>query len=88
MLWSSVAGLPKGVLPQPSSVTSDNINSPQDALPLTWMRLCPLCKAVLTKSRLSESIHCPCGWEWEGRAKVIDFPALNSRDKEVCLTVK
>ena len=28
-----------------------------------WMRLCPLCKALLKKRRLADAIRCDCGWE-------------------------
>jgi hypothetical protein len=29
-----------------------------------WMRLCALCKALMVKSRLSDSVRCQCDWEW------------------------
>lgn len=44
-----------------------------------WMRSCALCKALLQKPRLWDSIRCQCGWEWqaagEDRGKLITFPA-------------
>jgi hypothetical protein len=30
-----------------------------------WMRLCPLCQAVLCKACLTEPVRCACGWEWQ-----------------------
>ena len=29
-----------------------------------WMRLCPLCKAMLRKRKLCEALRCQCGWVW------------------------
>jgi hypothetical protein len=44
-----------------------------------WMRSCALCKALLQKQRLWDSIRCQCGWEWEGHpedsGKPIEFRA-------------
>ena len=44
-----------------------------------WMRSCAVCKALLRKVRLSDSVRCQCGWEWEGHAEdrgnLIEFPA-------------
>ena len=54
---------------QPSSLTSDIMNNCQDALPFLWTRPCALCKALLTKPRLWNSVRCQCGWEWEGRGE-------------------
>jgi hypothetical protein len=34
-----------------------------------WMRSCALCKPLLQKLRLSHSVRCQCGWEWEGFSK-------------------
>ena len=31
-----------------------------------WVRSCPICSATLTKSELSISIICECGWQWQG----------------------
>src|ERR1700751_6411322 len=31
-----------------------------------WMRSCAVCKALLKKFRLCDSVRCQCGWEWEG----------------------
>jgi len=31
-----------------------------------WMRSCAICKALLRKFRLCDSVRCQCGWEWEG----------------------
>jgi hypothetical protein len=31
-----------------------------------WMRPCALCKELLKKLRLSDSVRCKCGWEWHG----------------------
>jgi DNA-directed RNA polymerase subunit RPC12/RpoP len=31
-----------------------------------WMRSCAVCKALLKKFKLSDSIRCQCGWEWLG----------------------
>lgn len=33
-----------------------------------WMRSCAICKALMKKLRLSDSVRCPCGWEWQGHA--------------------
>ena len=30
-----------------------------------WMRSCAVCKALLRKLRLWDSIRCQCGWEWQ-----------------------
>lgn len=45
-----------------------------------WMRSCAVCKALLWKLWLCDSVHCRCGWEWKGfpggrlrMAKVIQF---------------
>jgi len=44
-----------------------------------WMRSCVVCKALLKKLRLCDSVRCECGWEWEGdeedRGKLIEFHA-------------
>ncbi len=29
-----------------------------------WMRSCAICKALLHKLRLCESVRCQCGWVW------------------------
>jgi len=29
-----------------------------------WMRSCAVCKALLKKFRLSDSVRCQCGWQW------------------------
>lgn len=29
-----------------------------------WMRLCPVCKELLKKLELCDSIRCKCGWMW------------------------
>jgi hypothetical protein len=29
-----------------------------------WMRLCAVCKEILRKPRLCDSVRCQCGWEW------------------------
>ena len=29
-----------------------------------WMRSCAICKALLHKLRLCESVRCQCGWIW------------------------
>jgi len=31
-----------------------------------WMRSCAVCKTLLRKLRLCDSLRCQCGWEWEG----------------------
>ncbi len=31
-----------------------------------WMRSCAICKSLLKKFRLCDSVRCQCGWEWEG----------------------
>lgn len=31
-----------------------------------WMRSCAVCKSLLRKLRLCDSIRCQCGWEWQG----------------------
>ena len=31
-----------------------------------WMRSCAICKALMKKLRLSDSVRCQCGWEWQG----------------------
>ena len=35
-----------------------------------WMRSCAVCKALLRKLRLSDSVRCQCGWEWAGYAQM------------------
>jgi hypothetical protein len=30
-----------------------------------WIRSCPLCNRVLSKSSPDVSLHCICGWEWQ-----------------------
>ena len=30
-----------------------------------WMRICPLCHAVLCKSSPAVPVRCVCGWEWQ-----------------------
>ena len=44
---------------------------------IMWMRSCAICKALLRKARLWDSIRCQCGWEWEGhpeyRGNLIEF---------------
>ena len=30
-----------------------------------WMRSCPLCKSLLKKLHLYDSLRCQCGWEWK-----------------------
>src|ERR1019366_9802887 len=32
-----------------------------------WMRSCAVCKALMIKLRLRDSVRCRCGWEWSGR---------------------
>ncbi len=34
------------------------------ALTLMWMRLCAVCKAIMRKPRLCDSVRCQCGWIW------------------------
>src|SRR5947209_12190538 len=29
-----------------------------------WMRSCAVCKALLTKLNLRDSVRCRCGWQW------------------------
>jgi DNA-directed RNA polymerase subunit RPC12/RpoP len=29
-----------------------------------WMRSCAICKALLHKLQLRESVRCQCGWVW------------------------
>ena len=29
-----------------------------------WMRSCTVCKALLRKLRLCDSVRCQCGWTW------------------------
>ena len=36
-----------------------------------WMRSCAICKALLKKARLWDSVRCQCGWEWQGYAEDI-----------------
>ena len=31
-----------------------------------WMRSCAVCKALLQKVRLCDSVRCQCGWIWSG----------------------
>ena len=31
-----------------------------------WMRSCAVCKALLKKLQLCDSLGCQCGWEWSG----------------------
>ncbi len=30
-----------------------------------WMRSCAVCKSLMIKLRLRDSVRCRCGWEWE-----------------------
>ena len=39
-----------------------------------WMRSCAVCKALLRKLRLSDSIRCQCGWDWQGKVPESDRP--------------
>ena len=50
-----------------------------------WMRSCAVCKALLRKPRLWDSIRCQCGWEWEGRRGLRETYRVPSANKEVCL---
>src|SRR5436305_755100 len=34
-----------------------------------WMRSCAVCKVLLRKLRLCDSVRCQCGWEWQGHAQ-------------------
>ena len=36
--------------------------SGEDAM---WMRSCAVCKAIMMKLRLRDTVCCPCGWKWE-----------------------
>jgi hypothetical protein len=38
-----------------------------------WMRSCAICKALLRKMRLSDSVCCQCGWEWQGNTDNIQL---------------
>ncbi len=29
-----------------------------------WMRACAVCKSLVKKRRLCDSVHCQCGWQW------------------------
>ena len=44
-----------------------------------WMRSCAICRALLRKPRLCDSVRCECGWEWQSAGvdggKLIAFPA-------------
>ena len=31
-----------------------------------WMRSCAVCRALMTKLRLCDSVRSQCGWEWYG----------------------
>jgi hypothetical protein len=31
-----------------------------------WMRSCAVCRALMTKLRLCDSVRCEYGWEWQG----------------------
>jgi hypothetical protein len=37
----------------------------RDVTPGVWIRSCPVCKALLTKSEPRTSVVCECGWQWE-----------------------
>ena len=39
-------------------------NSRRPARCVMWMRACAICKRLLTKHSLSDSVRCECGWEW------------------------
>ena len=41
-----------------------------------WMRTCAVCKAVLRKLRLADSVRCECGWEWHGHSGVSTRSAI------------
>jgi hypothetical protein len=38
-----------------------------------WMRSCAICKALMKKLRLSDSVRYECGWEWQGH---MESPAV------------
>ncbi len=31
-----------------------------------WMRTCAICKCLLRKAYLWQTVRCQCGWEWSG----------------------
>jgi len=37
-----------------------------------WMRSCAVCKALLRKLQLSDSVRCECGWEWQSNETFAD----------------
>jgi hypothetical protein len=45
--------------------TRDELPETVHSLQGVWMRLCPVCQAVLCKSEPSEPVRCVCGWEWQ-----------------------
>ncbi len=48
-----------------------------------WMRSCAVCKVLLKKPRLWDSVYCKCGWEWQSagavREKLIVFPEATKK---------
>jgi hypothetical protein len=48
-----------------------------------WMRSCAMCKALLRKARLCDSVRCECGWEWQragvDRGKLVVFPEATKK---------
>ena len=45
------------------------LNRHNKAVTIMWMRSCAICKALLRKARLWDSVRCQCGWEWDGHAE-------------------
>jgi hypothetical protein len=31
-----------------------------------WIRSCPICQSLLSKTSPQASTRCECGWEWRG----------------------
>jgi len=44
--------------------TGRDWSSPDPWRKLMWMTSCALCKALLHKVRLCDSVRCQCGWIW------------------------
>ena len=46
-----------------------------------WMRSCAVCKLLLQKLRLCDSVRCKCGWEWHGCANETPKGNLALKDR-------
>jgi len=50
----------------PPPHTSAEFTEELDSKAGIWIRSCPICRMVLTKSDPHDTIVCRCGWRWQG----------------------